>query len=90
MYERHRRIYKEKQAIGMAHIEIDYERCKGCGKCVHSCNYDVLDILDDMIVVASPGKCAVCMKCMESCPLNPPAIKVIGERTGDSCAMHKK
>ncbi len=74
----------------MAQIEIDYERCKGCGKCVHSCNYGVLEILDDIIVIASPGKCAICMKCMDVCQLNPPAIKIIGERTGDSCTMHKK
>jgi len=74
----------------MAQIEIDYSRCKGCGKCVNSCNYGVLEILDYMIVVASPGKCAICMRCMSVCPLNPPAIKVTGERTGDSCTMRKK
>lgn len=72
----------------MAHIEIDYDRCKGCGKCVNVCNYGVLEILDDMVVVASPGKCATCMRCMDNCPLNPPAINVMGARTGDSCSMH--
>ncbi len=74
----------------MAQIEINYRRCKGCGKCISSCNYGVLEILDEMVVVASSGKCTVCMKCMDVCPLNPPAIRVIGERTGDSCTLHKK
>jgi len=51
-------------------IKIDYDKCTGCRNCVDACNYSVLEFLDDVPVVAAPGKCASCLKCVKVCPVD--------------------
>ena len=54
-------------------IEIDYERCTGCGACVRACRFGTLEWLDEPIVV-DPNLCKVCRDCEKACEVK--AIKV--------------
>jgi len=56
-------------------IEIDPERCKGCGLCVAACPRGCLVIGERLngqgypaAVFARPGACTGCAACAESCP----------------------
>lgn len=49
-------------------IEIDYDKCSACEKCVQACNNNVLISLDDKPVVSSPNDCAYCLRCEKECP----------------------
>lgn len=51
-------------------IEIDYDECLGCMKCVEACNKNVLISLDEKPVVSSPNDCAYCLRCEEECPVD--------------------
>jgi len=59
-----------------AHIEIDSERCKGCGLCINSCPQKVIAFAESFNVKgyhpASPsdkeGKCIGCGFCYLVCP----------------------
>lgn len=59
----------------MVKIEIDLEKCDGCGTCVDVCPVEVLEVKDGKAVAVRPEECLVCMACEVQCPNN--AIKVI-------------
>ncbi len=59
----------------MTKIEIDNERCKGCGLCTLVCPHALIGIGDEMngsgYIFAkweSNGKCTGCALCAEICP----------------------
>ena len=59
----------------MAKIEIEQERCKGCGLCVDACPEKILTIGDKLnlggyyyAVVTDPESCVGCARCAEMCP----------------------
>ncbi len=59
----------------MARIEIEVERCKGCGLCVDVCPEDCLSIGNEVnsagwrvVAVVEPDKCKGCAMCAETCP----------------------
>lgn len=59
----------------MAKIEIDEQRCKGCGLCTTACPRNLLVLLDTINLhgytparITSPDKCTGCTLCAEICP----------------------
>jgi 2-oxoglutarate ferredoxin oxidoreductase subunit delta len=59
----------------MPKVEIDGERCKGCGLCVDACPEDVLALGEQInlsgyhyAVVVNPESCSGCAQGAEMCP----------------------
>ncbi len=59
----------------MAKVEIEIERCKGCGLCVEVCPEQVLEIGREInlsgyqhVVVVQAEACIGCCRCAEMCP----------------------
>jgi NAD-dependent dihydropyrimidine dehydrogenase PreA subunit len=51
-------------------IEIDYEKCKGHGKCVDECPSEVFDVVDGKAIAPGVDDCIDCCACVEACPEN--------------------
>ncbi len=58
-------------------IEIDYDRCDGCGECVEVCPADVYELVcpaksKGVEKAAAPNiaECIECCACVEACPLS--------------------
>ena len=51
-------------------IEIDYNRCNSCKKCVETCDYGTLEWFEEEPIVANPSSCSYCLKCTLNCPVN--------------------
>ncbi len=56
------------------HIQIDLEKCTGCGICVEFCTRGVLALLGGHAEAVALDKCTVCRLCELRCP--EPAILV--------------
>ena len=60
----------------MAQIDINKNRCKGCGMCVITCPYNVLKMTDKAInnkgvhyaEIQNPDVCRFCGMCVQICP----------------------
>ena len=59
----------------MARIEIETERCKGCGLCVETCQEGCISLDGEVntagwqvVVFINPEKCKGCAMCAEICP----------------------
>jgi len=52
-------------------LEIDWEKCIGCGKCAKNCpvNAITLDSKTKKIIKVDFGKCIFCGRCKEVCPV---------------------
>ena len=61
-------------------IEIDEERCDGCGQCILSCAEGALVLVDGKAKVISDNLCDGLGACMGECPAD--ALKII-EREAD-------
>ncbi len=48
---------------------IDVEECSGCGICIDVCPNGVLDLANDVAVVANEDECDGCGTCAEECPM---------------------
>ena len=51
----------------MYEVEIDTEKCTGCGECVDICPVDVLELQDEKSVPVNIEECVGCESCMEVC-----------------------
>lgn len=49
-------------------LEIDKDKCVGCGSCIDTCPFGALSLVDDMVVVNE--KCTGCGACLLSCPMH--------------------
>jgi len=61
-------------------IEIDEERCDGCGQCVPDCAEGALKVIDGKVKVLADIYCDGLGACLESCPTD--ALKIV-EREAD-------
>ncbi|RLI86955.1 MAG: ferredoxin [Candidatus Altiarchaeales archaeon] len=54
----------------MVEIEIDTERCIGCGACVNACPVSLYEIVDGKAKLTGDiDKCVLCRACETSCPV---------------------
>ena len=51
----------------MYKIEVDEEKCIGCGDCVDVCPVDVYEMQDEKSVPVNAEECIGCESCIESC-----------------------
>lgn len=59
----------------MPKIDVDVERCKGCGYCVEACPQDILRLAECFnsmgyhpVECTDPSKCTGCTFCAIMCP----------------------
>ena len=52
----------------MALLEVDKEKCVGCGACIDACPFGALSLVDDMVVVND--NCTGCGACLLACPMH--------------------
>lgn len=48
-------------------VQVDTEKCTGCGECVDSCPGEVYDLIDDKAVVVNVDECHGCHTCEAMC-----------------------
>jgi electron transfer flavoprotein alpha subunit len=57
-------------------LEIDKDKCIGCGGCIDACPFGALSLVDNMVVVND--KCTGCGACLLACPMH--ALNLPAER----------
>lgn len=62
-------------------LNIDAEKCTGCGKCIVACPFAAL-ALKDGIAVVEPELCCLCGACVKCCPFS--AIEIEETQTGSA------
>lgn len=50
-------------------IEVVFEKCVGCGKCLKACAYDAITVVDKLAVI-DIDKCVLCGACVQACPFD--------------------
>lgn len=48
-------------------LEVDQEKCVGCGECVEVCPVDVYELQNEKSVVVNEDECLGCESCLEVC-----------------------
>jgi 2-oxoglutarate ferredoxin oxidoreductase subunit delta len=63
------------RGFSVPRIEVDRERCKGCGYCVEACPQGILRMADEFnsmgyhpVECVDPSKCTGCTFCAMMCP----------------------
>ena len=52
----------------MWNVEIDQDKCTGCGECVDACPAQVLELVDEKSEATDIDECLGCETCVETCP----------------------
>lgn len=61
----------------MYKIEVDEEKCIGCGECVDICPVDVYELKDEKSVPVNAEECIGCESCIEVCEQEAITVKEI-------------
>lgn len=72
---------KHKYIENVTTLELDANKCTGCGKCAEVCPHRILYVEDGRAKIIHKDYCIECGACMKNCPFY--AIKV---ETGTGCA----
>jgi len=48
-------------------VQVESDRCEGCGSCVDVCPENALEIINGKVVI-NEDRCAECGACTEVCP----------------------
>lgn len=59
---------------GTATLEVDRERCIGCGSCVLVCPHRIFALRDEGLEVRDPDLCMECGACARNCPVQALAV----------------
>ena len=63
-------------------VEVDVEKCSGCGMCVYVCNYDsarLIDVEGKTVSTTDMFRCKSCGMCVVACPSH--ARKLVDDDT---------
>ncbi|HEX54666.1 MAG: ferredoxin [Candidatus Altiarchaeales archaeon] len=54
----------------MVEIEIETEKCIGCGACINACPVSLFELVDEKAkVTGNVDNCVLCRACETSCPV---------------------
>jgi NAD-dependent dihydropyrimidine dehydrogenase PreA subunit len=59
---------KEYKGTGGWTIEIDEDKCTGCGECVNTCPSEVFEIVNEKSLCPKVDECSECCVCVDTCP----------------------
>ena len=68
-------------------IQIDLDKCTGCGNCVTICPFGLLEIVDDKVQLQEG--CTFCGACQEACSDDAIQIEAIPEAGGEISDSHR-
>lgn len=66
---------------GVATLELNRERCVGCGRCIEVCPHQVFQLEEKRAHVADRDACMECGACARNCP-----VAAISVDAGVGCA----
>ncbi|MDH4123238.1 MAG: 4Fe-4S binding protein [Thermoplasmata archaeon] len=61
-------VMKTYKSASGATIEIDEDKCTGCGECVNICPAEVFELVDEKATAPKADDCTECCACVEACP----------------------
>ncbi len=64
---KHIHEYKQIPELPVLLASVDAERCDGCARCVGSCFYDAINIVEKLAII-DPESCVGCKYCEQVCP----------------------
>ena len=53
--------------MGTAFLDIDSEKCVGCGDCVEKCPTDAVELVEGKATIVRPEDCSYCTDCESIC-----------------------
>ena len=72
---------KQQYLRGVVTLELDPERCTGCGRCLEVCPHDVFRLSDGRAGIIDRDACMECGACSRNCPTGAIFVK-----SGVGCA----
>ncbi len=72
---------RHKYIDNVAQLEIDVEKCVGCGRCADVCPHRVFAITNRKAEIKDKNSCIECGACAKNCP-----VSVISVVAGVGCA----
>ncbi|HEX2947608.1 MAG TPA: mercury methylation ferredoxin HgcB [Clostridia bacterium] len=66
---------KHKYLRNVATLELDFEKCTGCGKCSEVCPHGVFSIVEHKAVIGNKDACMECGACSLNCPFSALSVK---------------
>lgn len=49
-------------------IDIDEDKCTGCGECVNICPSEVFEVVNEKSTCPKVNECSECCACVDTCP----------------------
>ena len=49
-------------------IEIDFDKCTGCGICIIECPSDIFTLVNEKSICITIDDCVECCACVDACP----------------------